>query len=260
MIRPAEEGFERLTPPRRGEWRSLFHEEEQTVDEYMAQSAPLETNRCAFVLQPMGEVGRRHLALLNRMREYAEAFFGMTTRLARPQGLASPAFVPQRRQYNSSMLLDDLASRTPPDAAVYLALTDQDLFARGKKFVFGEGNPELRSGICSLSRLETSDASRFFRRAFRLMAHEAGHILRLAHCVTYRCVMQGSNSLEESDGQPLHLCPEDLRKLAWMTGVDRGERYQNLQRFFLKIGWPVEAAWAASRRQKRSVLKTTGEG
>ena len=73
------------------------------------------------------------------------------------------------------------------------------------------------------------------------MTHEAGHVLSIAHCVTYRCVMQGSNTLEESDGHPLHLCPLDLRKLEWNTGVDLAERNRKLRAFFLKAGWLAEA-------------------
>jgi hypothetical protein len=44
--------------------------------------------------------------------------------------------------------------------------------------------------------------------------------------VKRRCLMQGSNTLAESDAQPLHLCREDLRKLEWNTryGGDRRER------------------------------------
>jgi archaemetzincin len=248
MIRPTEEGFERLAPPRKGEWRSLFHESEQTFDSYASRhprSRP--GDRSALVVQPLGGVAERHPGLLDRMREYGEAFFGCSARVAPPVPLDSKAYLPQRRQYNSSMLLDELAARVPAEAAIYLCLTDQDLFSRGKKYVFGEGNPLLRAGICSMSRLEASDPSFFVRRALRLMTHESGHILGIAHCVTHRCVMQGSNTLEESDGQPLHLCPEDLRKLTWRTGVDRLERYGRLQHFYLKMGWVADASWTAAQ-------------
>jgi len=234
-----EEGYERLAPPRKGEWRSLFPEKEQTFEHYVA----LRPNRAsrargAFVLQPLGDVARRSAAALDRMREYAAAFFGLDARLAPPIPIFGAAHVGPRDQYNSSMILGDLAERAPADALVYLGVTDQDLFARGKKFVFGEGSLEGRAGVCSLARLEGSD-----RRALKLMTHEAGHLLSIAHCVTHRCVMQGSNTLEESDGHPFHLCPEDLRKLEWSTGVDRAERYRKLRSFYLKMKWGAEAHW-----------------
>src|SRR5262249_59303341 len=119
---------------------------------------------------------------------------------------------------------------------------DVDLFTRGTKFVFGESSLEGRAGVSSLARLDGSE-----RRALKLMTHEAGHLISIAHCVTHRCVMQGSNTLEESDGHPLHLCPEDLRKLEWNTGIDRRDRYRRLQEFYGTIGWDADARWIASR-------------
>jgi archaemetzincin len=250
-----EEGFERLAPPRKGEWRSLFHENEQTFEDYVARCVNrASAGRRAFVLQPLGDVARRRAATLVPMIEYAAAFFGLEARQAPPLPLFESAHVGPRGQYNSSMMLGDLAERAPSDAVVYLGVTDVDLFARGKKFVFGESSLEGRAGICSLARLESSD-----RRALKLLSHEAGHLLSIAHCVTHRCVMQGSNSLEESDGQPLHLCPEDLRKLEWNSGVDRRERYRKLQEFYRSRGWEAEARWIAARTKKRSVLESEGE-
>ena len=35
----------------------------------------------------------------------------------------------------------------------------------------------------------------------------------ISHCVHFHCRMNGSDSLEESDRSPMHLCPVCLRKL-----------------------------------------------
>jgi archaemetzincin len=245
-----EEGFERLAPPRRGEWRSLFDEKEQSFDDYVARCANRRTDaRSVLVLQPLGSPE------MGRMAEYAEAFFGLPVRVLPARPLFDLAHVPTRDQYNSSMVLDGLADLVPSDALVLLGIADRDLFARGKPYVFGEGSLERRVGVCSLARLSSSE-----RRALKLMTHEVGHILSIAHCVTHRCVMQGANTLAESDGHPLHLCPADLRKLEWNTGVDRDLRYGRLQAFYERAGWTAEAGWAARRIEKRSVLGTRGEG
>ncbi|HVE38992.1 MAG TPA: archaemetzincin [Planctomycetota bacterium] len=235
-----EEGFERLAPPRNGEWRSLFQEPEQTFEDYVAggPNRP-RAGRKTFVLQPLGEIAG---ATLDRMVEYAAAFFGLEARRAPARPLFEKAYVGTRAQYNSSMILGDLAEHAPADAVVTLGVSDVDLFARGKKFVFGEGSLDGRAGIFSLARLEGSE-----RRALKLLTHEAGHLLSLAHCVTHRCVMQGSNSLEESDGHPLHLCPDDLRKLEWNVGLDRRARYRTLEAFYRARGWEAEAHWIAAR-------------
>jgi len=255
-VTPVEEGFERLAPPRRGEWRSLFREKEQTFEDYLARCANRRTAaRSLIVLQPLGT----RAPVLDRMAEYAEAFFGLAVRVRPTLPLADQAHVPTRDQYNSSMVLDDLAGRAPADALVYLGIADRDLFARGRKFVFGEGSLDRRTGVCSLARLASPDPEAVDRRALKLMTHEAGHILSIAHCVTHRCVMQGSNTLDESDGHPLHLCPADLRKLAWNTGVDPDARYRRLQAFYEKSGWTADAEWIARQLAKRSVLGTGGE-
>lgn len=257
-----EEGFERLAPPRRGEWRSLFHEEEQTFDDYVARCANRRTDaRAALLLQPLGTVAERHGATLARMGEYAAAFFGLETRILAPLPLSEQAHIFPRDQHKSSAILVELADRAPADALVFLGIADRDLFAPGKKFVFGEASLERRTGVCSLARLESPDRGLFERRALKLMTHEAGHILSIAHCVTHRCVMQGSNTLEESDGHPLHLCPGDLRKLAWNTGVDPVERYHRLERIYSKLDWRAEAEWANARaKPKRVVLGPRPEG
>jgi archaemetzincin len=242
MARPREEGFERLGPPRKGEWRSLFREKEQTFDDYVAAGPPRRSGILSgFCIQPLGSVSKRHAATIELMRDYAEAFFGLEAGVREPLPLFEKAHVPVRDQHNSSMILDELAARVPANALVHLGVTDRDLFARGKKFVFGEGSLERRAAICSVARLETADAALFQRRALKLMTHEAAHTLSIAHCVTHRCVMQGSNTIEESDGHPFHLCPEDLRKLEWSSGVDRAGRARNLHAFYLKLGWKEEA-------------------
>ena len=91
------------------------------------------------------------------------------------------------------------------------------------------------------------DPALFLRRVLKLMTHEAGHILSIEHCVHYRCVMQGANSLREDDRHPMHLCPVDLAKLAWNTGVDPTSRYRRLLEFYRMAGLEPEAAWTAAR-------------
>src|SRR5262245_2757894 len=103
--------FERLAPPRRGEWRSLFHEKEQTFDDYVARCANRRSDaRSTLVLQPFGS------PRMGRMAEYAEIFFGLPVRLLPSRPLFDLAHVPTRDQYNSSMVLDELAPLVPSDA------------------------------------------------------------------------------------------------------------------------------------------------
>src|SRR6185503_5291862 len=112
-----EKDFERLAPPRRGEWRALFDEKEQTVDDYVARCANRRSDaRSLLVLQPLGP----SVPAIDRMAEYAEAFFGLPVRVGPARPLCDRAHVPTRDQVNSSMVLDDLAEIVPADALVLL--------------------------------------------------------------------------------------------------------------------------------------------
>ena len=142
---------ELLPPPKRGEWRSLVREREQGFDEYVRDCVNRRTpGRETLQVLPLGDVDPDLLALI---RDYGAAFFGLPARIGKAQEVPVAAYVGTRAQHNSSMILDALAERIDADALITLAVTGEDLFARGKKYVFGEGNLERRVGICSLARL-----------------------------------------------------------------------------------------------------------
>lgn len=247
----APDGFAFQDPPKPGEWLYHFKEAPQSLEEYRTSCANRRSKaRSVFYLQPMGDAGDRHAKTLERMRAYAEAFFGLPARLLEPIPLFEEARHPSRDQHNASMIITRLAERVPADALVYAGIADVDLFAPGLRFVFGQGSLENRCGVYSLHRYDTPDPALFLRRALKLMSHEAGHILSIGHCLFYRCVMQGANTLKEDDGHPMHLCPVDLEKLRWNTGVDPRARYAALGDFYRAEGLETEAAWVSARLAK----------
>jgi len=243
-----EDGFTRLGPPQPGEWRWSFQEQEQTFERYVG--GPV-NRRCAhrstIYFQPLGKASARYREVLERMRTHAEAYFGVPARLLDPIPMAESAYAADRKQYQSTLVLQALAGRRPPDALAVLGLTDQDLYAGGLNFVFGEGSLHERCGVYSLRRLETPDEPLFLLRSLKLVCHEAGHILSIDHCTAWSCVMDGANSLDEMDRQPLHLCPADLRKVLWNTGADRGGRYRRLHELYRSWGLTSESDWVAER-------------
>ena len=74
----------------------------------------------------------------------------------------------------------------------------------------------------------------------------------LPHCVRYECVMNGSNSLAETDRAPVELCPDCLRKLANTLGFDPLERYRKLATFFARRHLDAEAEWITRRLSRLS--------
>jgi archaemetzincin len=70
------------------------------------------------------------------------------------------------------------------------------------------------------------------RRVLKVVSHEIGHIFFINHCIFYKCGMNGSNSLQESDTRPMVLCPVDEKKLRGLQKYDREERYRKLEKFY----------------------------
>ncbi len=77
--------------------------------------------------------------------------------------------------------------------------------------------------------------------------HETAHAFSLDHCTEYECVMNGSNSLEELNGQFGELCPVCLRKLAWNIGFDPELRYAKLRELYRREGAEDLARWLERR-------------
>lgn len=246
--REDEDGFVRLGPPKPGEWRWTFHEPEQSFEKYIAGPVNRKCDhRTTFYIQPLGEAGTHYKDVLERMRVHSQAYFGVPAKVLDSIPLLDSAFESKRNQYNATKIIDFLAERAPADALVYVGITDRDLYSEGLNFVFGEGSLHFRSGVYSLVRYETPDPVQFLRRSLKLVSHESGHILSIDHCAEWSCVMQGANSLEEHDRQPLHLCPVDLRKVLWNSGADRDARYRELQSLYGAWGLKPESDWVAHR-------------
>jgi archaemetzincin len=243
-----EEGFTKLGPPKAGEWRDVFKEPAQSYEKYITGGVNRKgEKRTTFYIQPLGDAGKTCKEILEKMRLYAEAFFGMTAKLLEPIPMFEDALDKKRSQYDSTMIIHFLADRIPDDALVVIGITEKDLYSEGLNFVFGEASLNWRCGVYSLVRYQTKDEALFTRRGLKLLAHESGHILSIEHCVTYSCVMQGANNLREDDTHPMHLCPIDLKKVLWNTGMKRDDRYRKLQALYDKWGLKSEAAWVAKR-------------
>ena len=163
------------------------------------------------------------------------------------------------------LLTDDilrlLKQRLPRNAYCLLGITLRDLYPEPSwNFVFGQALLADRVGVYSFARYDprfngegASDRARIMlRRSCGVLAHETGHMFGIEHCIYFRCVMNGSNSLPEDDSKPLHLCPVDLRKLYESIKFDAVARYAHLRDFFREAGLDQEAHWIEKRLGKAS--------
>jgi archaemetzincin len=130
-----------------------------------------------------------------------------------------------------------LAPDLPGDAFATIAFTSSDLWpGDGWNFVFGYASFRDRVGVWSLSRFGNPDEDeeafkKCLLRTIKVATHETGHMFSIQHCIRFQCNMQGSNSLPESDSQPLALCPECHAKILFATGANPIARYEKLIEF-----------------------------
>jgi archaemetzincin len=252
-------------PPAPGDWLSIHKESGQSLAEFgrMPHRVPT-TERGTIVLTRLGNVTPEQNRVLALTAMYVETFFGRPVRFAPDLDLARIPASAQREsrgfglQVRTSFVLDSLMTpERPPDAFVYVAFSTLDLFPEASwNFVFGQARPAEGVGVWSLARFsEAPGADRgdrlLLRRTMRTASHEVGHLLGLPHCIAYECLMNGSNSLEESDARPLELCPVCMAKLCASLGLDSAARMARLANVLDEFGMAREAA--RERKMQRLV-------
>jgi archaemetzincin len=262
-------GFEKLGPPAPRSWRARFRERPQGFDAYVESDPVRAQPGEVLALLPVGPFSERERAVLDRTAEFAAIWFGLPVRTLDAAGLPEKGWHRERtwgRQYETGWFLRRLLpERRPREAVSTFAVTMADLYPDDDwNYVFGEASLRDRVGVWSFARYfprfwgqeETADSDRqALRRALQVVVHEMGHAFGIEHCQVYACTMNGSNSLEESDSQPLRLCPPCLKKLQWNRGFDVVARYGKLRDFYRVNGLLPEAEWIEKRLEAINAAK-----
>lgn len=262
LRRALEPGQDFLPVPVPGpsDWLANHQEPGQTFLQF-ANSRPNRpsAHRRLLYLQPLGSWEQDEGPPLGQLRQFTAAFFGMDVSVLPALDLAKGHITRRRNPWSgqvqllTSDILNLLEQRMPADAFALLGITMLDLYPDPHwNFVFGQASPRDRVGVYSFSRYDprfygqgrSADSRHLMLwRSCRVLAHETAHMFGLEHCIWYRCLMNGSNHLDESDARPLHLCPVDLRKLQWSIGFDVSERYRQLREFCRQVKFDDEDRW-----------------
>lgn len=250
----------KTAPPQPWEWLAQHKEDGQTFAGYVA-SRPNRMNaeRTTLYLQPIGVFDAPRQRLIADTADLLRRFYGMPITIA---GVMDPAVIPAnarranpgdgQEQFLTGYILDQvLKKRRPADAIAVLGLTTTDLWPGDDwNFVFGMASFTERTGVWSLWRYgdPAQDYATCLRRTLKVALHETGHMIGIAHCIAYDCLMNGSNSLRETDVQPLYCCPECEAKVWWACHSDPAKRYASLVEFAKAHQMTEEAAfWERSR-------------
>ena len=259
--------FESVRTPKPGDWLAEHEEPGQTFEDFILapRNIPDQTRNKVY-LQPLGEFPEERSPSLDILKEYAAAFFMMEVEVLPVLDNELSTFTNRinhftgTRQIFTADVLTELKARIPHDGFCLLAITMNDLYPHPSwNFVFGQASIYDRVGVFSFTRYDPAfygekrdqDYKRsILKRSCKVLAHEIGHMLSLAHCIFFQCVMNGSNSLKEGDSRPFFLCPVCLHKLQSSIGFDYIDRYRRLFHFYQKVGFEEQAHWVAERQRK----------
>lgn len=246
-----------LGEPRPGEWLSFKDEKGQNFKEYVEYKPvrPSEYKNKIYI-QPIGSFNEREDQLMDKLTEYIGLFFQLEVVVL--DDMPDSVVPKNSRRYNfgieqlhSKYILDKvLIPNIPGDAVALSAITNMDLYPRDSwNFVFGQANLKKRVGVSSFHRMHVvnleseKDFNQCLRRIMRTATHEIAHMLSMKHCTTHKCMLNGSNSLDEADQKPLHLCHDCHQKLSWNLKYDSVERFIVLKEFFEQNGFEKEAKY-----------------
>lgn len=256
--------FSSIPAPRGHDWLASHPEPGQTFEAFL-RSKPNrpDTIRSKIYFQPLGEFPEDKSPSLDRLRQYAGAFFAMPVEVLRPMALSKMPLTTRLNPNtkNQQLLTGDvlawLKTRLPSDAFCILAITMEDLYPDPSwNFVFGQASLSERVGVYSFARYDPlfygqgrdKDYARtLLRRSCKVLAHETCHMFGMQHCIYFKCSLNGSNHLGESDDRPMELCPVCLRKLHWSTQFDIVQRYGKLREFCQHNDLREDAGWLQQR-------------
>jgi len=258
--------FSPITAPASGEWLAEHDEEGQSYQDYV-DSKPnrAKGKHSTIYLVPVGDLNKPGSPRAKMLVDYVARYYQMPVKMLPKIGLSR---VSNYRRINNGSgkpqlltgeILTLLKKKLPQDAYCLIAVTETDLYPQPSwNFVFGMASLSARVGVFSFARYhpsfhggkKTSDAAtkkKVLMRALKVMTHEIGHMFGIQHCTHYSCVMNGSNSMDESDGQPEHLCPVCLRKLHHAHAFGPAKRYTQLREFYDTAGLKEQSTWARQR-------------
>jgi len=212
--------FQRLGPPAPNTWRARHDEPGETAAEFQRQHRPISKSRDRIYIQPWLTRPEREPGDLRRIARFLGEFYGREAVILPSAKLPAGTYATRRRQCDAIGLARALAKKRPADAVLMLGVTDRDLFAGNMSYLLGFGANRGGVAVMSLARLDVGpDPLVRRRRILTLAAHETGHALGMAHCVFFKCLMNGAQTPVESDHRPAHLCPVCEAKLGRRLGL-----------------------------------------
>lgn len=235
-----------LPKPKTGDWLFSHKETGQSLAEFR-NSKPLKPNKTAqtIYLKPIGSFTGLQLREIEACRAYLEIFFQIKTVILKQSGdeivpASARRIGPQQHEQLLATYLRDtvVAKEKAKDAIAIMGITEMDLYPDPKwNYVFGLASYQEGLAVSSVFRLQNGSLSGknyklSLMRLLKISSHEIGHIFGLKHCIYASCVMNGTNSMLETDKSILRLCSNCQSKLNYSLNFDNEKRLMELINFF----------------------------
>ncbi|MBO9693957.1 archaemetzincin [Chryseobacterium sp.] len=236
------------SPPKPGSWRYNHDERFQTFEDFQKlRKIKPGPGKNIIYIQPIGTFDELQKKEIELTREYLTVYFQLETKIlpALPNTIF-PEKVKRiskegQKQILAGYVLDSiLIKRKPKDALVLMGITEKDLFPKPEwNYIFGLASYEDGVGVTSMyrfadGRLTDSNFNESFLRLIKISSHEIGHMFGISHCLNANCVMNGTNSLPETDYHLARACSLCQRKLNSSIHYDHKKRLLQLKNFFEK--------------------------
>ncbi|MDQ1858356.1 archaemetzincin [Chryseobacterium sp. WLY505] len=232
--------------PKPGSWRYNHDEHFQTFEDFQKlKRIKPGPGKNTIYLQPIGAFDELQKKEITLTKEYLKTYYQLETKIlpTLPNKIFTENVKRISKEGNEQILagyvLDSiLIRRKPKDAVVLMGITEKDLFPKPEwNYVFGLASYEDGVGVTSMYRfagghLTHSNFNESLLRLVKISSHEIGHMFGISHCLNANCVMNGTNSLTETDYHFARACSLCQRKLNSSIRYNNKKRLLELKNFF----------------------------
>lgn len=235
----------KLAAPVYGDWLFSRNEKGQTFEQYEKSKHIVPTDDANIIyLLPIGSFNTLQKKQIKLTNEYLEIYFQLKTKtLASISNDVVPnsyrRMMDGHEQLLAGYLLTDVLKKEKPlNRIALMGLSELDLYPKPEwNYVFGLASYHDKIGVSSIYRLQDGEltAENFnlcLSRLLKISSHEIGHMFGLHHCIAAKCVMNGTNSLSETDKNTIRLCSVCQQKLNSCIQYDNKKRLEELEEYF----------------------------
>lgn len=235
-----------LSKPVEGEWLFDHKENGQSFEGFMKSKHAIPSVDANIIyIKPIGNFDALQTKQIALVREYLEIYFQLKTKVSES---ISNDIIPDharrignenQEQFLAGYILDSVLKKEKPlNRIALMGLTEIDLYPKPEwNFVFGLASYVDKVGVSSIYRLQDEKLTEAnfnlcLSRLLKICSHEIGHMFGLHHCVEVNCVMNGTNSLSETDRNSIRLCSVCQKKLNSDIKYDNKKRLIELAKYF----------------------------